>query len=106
MAKFSGVIGYAIQTETSPGVWRDSITRKTYSGDIIVNQQRWQQSDKVNDDFNIDNSISIIGDPFAFKNIGCMKYVEWMGTKWKIKSVSINRPRITIHIGGIYNDQI
>lgn len=105
MAKFHGVIGYAIQTETAPGVWQDKITEKEYSGDVILNQQRWQKSENANDDFNVDNSISIIADPFAFKNLGCMKYVEWMGTKWKIQSISLNRPRVTIQIGGIYHDQ-
>lgn len=105
MAKFHGVIGYAIQTETAPGVWQDIITEKEYSGDVILNQQRWQKSENVNDDFNVDNSISIIADPFAFKNLGYMKYVEWMETKWKIQSVSLNRPRVVIQIGGIYHDQ-
>ena len=44
MAKFSGVIGYAIQSETAPGVWEDQIVEKSYRGDFIFNQQRWQQS--------------------------------------------------------------
>lgn len=105
MAKFHGVIGYAVQTETAPGVWQDVITEKEYSGDVLQNQQRWQNSENLNDDFNIDNSISIVADPFVLNNLGYMKYVTWMGTKWKIKSVSINRPRVVIQIGGIYHDQ-
>lgn len=105
MAKFHGVIGYAVQTETAPGVWQDVITEKEYSGDVLQNQQRWQNSENLNDDFNVDNSISIVADPFVLNNLGYMKYVTWMSTKWKIKSVSINRPRVVIQIGGIYHDQ-
>ena len=105
MAKFYGVIGYVIQTETAPGVWQDKVTEKTYRGDVILNQQRWQKSENLNDDLNVDNSISIIADPFAFENLGHIKYIKWMGSKWKIQSLSINRPRIILQIGGIYNDQ-
>jgi len=42
MAKYYGVIGYAIQKETAPGVWEDTIIEKNYRGDVILNQQRWQ----------------------------------------------------------------
>lgn len=103
MAKYCGVIGYAIQKETSPGVWDDVITEKVYRGDIILNQQRWQPGEKVNDNFNIDNSISIVADAFAYTNFGNIKYIVWQGQKWKIQSLSINRPRIVLQIGGLYN---
>lgn len=105
MAKFYGVIGYAIQVETAPGVWQDSITTRTYRGDVLLNQQRWQTSENLNDNLNVDNTISIIADPFAFENLEHMKYVEWMGSKWKIQSLSINRPRVVLQLGGKYNDQ-
>ena len=105
MAKFHGVIGYAIQSETAPGVWRDKITERVYRGDVLLNQQRWQNSEKLNDDINIDNSISIIADPFALEHLGYMRYILWMGQKWKIQSFSINRPRVVLQIGGVYNDQ-
>lgn len=105
MAKYYGAIGYAIQTESAPGVWTDEITEKNYRGDVLLNQQRWQGSDKVNDNFNIDNSISVIADEFAYKNIGFMKYIMWHDTAWKIQSISINRPRIVIQIGGVYNGE-
>ena len=81
MAKFHGVIGYAIQTETAPGVWQDIITEKEYSGDVILNQQRWQKSENVNDDFNVDNSISIIADPFAFKKFGLYEICRMDGNE-------------------------
>lgn len=103
MAKFSGKIGYALQGEITPGVWGDTIIEKHYRGDIILNQQRWQSSEQVNDDFNIDNSISIIADEFAYEHIGFIKYIIWYGIKWKIQSISINRPRMVLQIGGVYN---
>ena len=105
LAKFYGAIGYALLAESTPGVWMDTIVEKTYRGDIIMDQRRWQSSEKVNDDVNIDNSISIIADAYAYANIGLMKYIVWNNVAWKIQSFSINRPRIVIQIGGVYNGE-
>ena len=103
MAKFHGAIGYALPGETAPGVWTDTIVEKTYRGDVILDQNRWQPGDKVNDDLDIDNSISIIADKYAYQNLGKMKYIIWEGSAWKIKSFRVNRPRIILQIGGVYN---
>ena len=105
MAKFYGAIGYARSEETVPGVWEDVIVEKNYRGDVILDQRRWRTEEKVNDDLNLDNSISILADTYAYNNIGTMKYIMWKGVTWKIQSFSINRPRIVIQIGGVYNGE-
>ena len=105
MAKFYGAIGYARSEETVPGVWEDAIVEKKYRGDIVLDQRRWRTEEKVNDDLNLDNSISILADTYAYENIGIMKYIVWKGVAWKIQSFSINRPRIVIQIGGVYNGE-
>lgn len=103
MAKYYGAIGYAIPRETAPGVWEDEVIEKNYRGDVILNQQRWQPAERVNDNFNIDNSISIIADPYAYANLGYIKYIAMHGQKWKVQSLTIKRPRIILQIGGLYN---
>jgi hypothetical protein len=103
MAKFYGVIGYAIQTETSPGVWENQITEKSYRGDVVLSQQRWQKTEELNNSLTLDNSISIIADAYAYVNSGFIKYITWNGQKWNINSLTINRPRIILQIGGLYN---
>lgn len=105
MAKFNGAIGYALPRETAPGVWTDKIVEKKYRGDVILDKRRWQPADKVNDDLNIDNSISIMADTYAYQNLGNMKYIVWDGIAWKIQSLSINRPRVVLQIGGVYNGE-
>lgn len=104
MAKFHGPVGYAETVETSPGVWKDQITVRTYDGDVIRNTSKWStSSDSTNDNLNIDNQISIVADPFAYQKFHLMKYVEFMGTKWKILSVEPKYPRLILTIGGVYN---
>ena len=105
MAKFHGAIGYALLEESSPGVWIDTIVEKNYRGDIVLDQRRFQSSENLNDNINIDNSISILADAYAYENLGFMKYIVWNKVAWKIQSFSINRPRIVLQIGGVYNGE-
>ena len=105
MAKFYGKIGYAEALETAPGVWSESITEREYFGELIRNTRRLQTGDKLNDDINVANEISIIADPFANKNFHAMRYVEFMGAKWKITNVEVQYPRLILTVGGVYNGE-
>lgn len=104
MAKWYGVIGYAETSEVTPGVWRDEIVKREYSGDIIRYISRWStSSNSTNDDLNISNQISIVADPFAYKNFHSMRYIEFMGAEWKITNVEVKYPRLILTLGGVYN---
>lgn len=79
MAKFYGKIGYANTVETKPGVYEEQIVERSYYGDLIRNTRRLQSADKVNDDINISNEISIVADPYATNNFHTMRYaVLWV----------------------------
>lgn len=103
MAKFYGRIGYSTNEETAPGIWEEVIIERNYSGDILKNTSRWQEGNTLNDNLEINNRISIIADPFATRNLGSMRYVDWMGALWKVKNVEVLSPRLIISIGGVYN---
>lgn len=103
MAKFYGAIGYATTVETSPGIWEENITEHMYAGDLGRNTRRLQSGAQVNDDLTIANEISIIADPYAYQNFHAMRYVEFMGTKWKVSNVEVQFPRLILTTGGIYN---
>lgn len=103
MGKFYGIIGYAESVETKPGVWKDEITERMYYGDVIRDTRRLQSSDTLNDNINISNEISIVADPYAYQNFHLMKYVEFMGAKWKISHIEVKYPRLILTVGGVYN---
>lgn len=105
MAKFCGIIGFAETAETEPGLWVEQITERRYFGDVFRNVGMHQSSGGVNDNINIDNQISIVADPYANQNFHHMRYVEFMGTKWKITNIEVQYPRLTLSIGGEYNGQ-
>jgi hypothetical protein len=101
--KFYGVVAYAVLTEEVPGKWKEVIVPRQYRGDITRVSRRLQSEAKVNDDIRINNEIRILADAFAYQNFQNIRYVEWMGTKWKVESVTVERPRLVLQIGGEYN---
>jgi hypothetical protein len=105
MAKFHGPIGFAVSEETKPGVWTNKITERTYTGDVKPTVRIMQTSDQINDDLNVTDQISIMADAFANENFHAMRYVEYMGALWKVSSVRVERPRLILTLGGVYNGQ-
>ena len=103
MAKFYGVIGYGDTVEVEPGIWEDQIVEHEYYGDLIKNTRKLESSGGINDDINIMNNISIVADPYANKNFHNMRYVTFMGTKWKIKNIEVEYPRRILTLGDVYN---
>ena len=103
MPKFYGSIGYAISKETAPGVWEEDIIEHQYSGDVYRNTRKLQSGNQVNDNIDISNEISILSDPFANENFHSMRYVTYMGAKWKVSSVEVRYPRLILTVGGLYN---
>ena len=104
MARYHGYVGYAIDVEAYPGVWEERISEHEYFGDVLKNRINMQQGSVINAKITISNSISIIADPFAFEHIYAMRYVTYLGKKWSIVNVSIERPRLILTLGGLYNE--
>ena len=103
MSKWYGKIGYAENVEYEPGNWEEEITERPYYGDTYRNTRLLQNSDGVNDNINIANQISIVADPYANQNFHKMRYVEFMGTRWKVTNIEVQYPRLILTIGGQYN---
>lgn len=103
MARFFGTVGYAETVETKPGVWEEQITERQYTGDVLHNSRKWVGSEYLNDNLEVSNRISIVADPFAYQNFQSIRFVEWMGTRWKVPTVEVERPRLILSIGGVYN---
>ena len=104
MGKWFGRIGYAEQLETTPGVWEEKIVERNYYGDVVRNYRKLESSGEVNDNINVSMEISIVADPYAIQNFHAMRYVEFMGSLWKVSSVEVNYPRLILSIGGLYTN--
>lgn len=102
--KFSGTVGFwKKDVEVKPSVYKSFIEERPYVGDVLKDRRSFQTSEYQNDNFSISNQISILMDLYLQQNWASIKYVKWNGFKWKVGSVDVNHPRITLTLSGVYN---
>lgn len=104
--KYHGMIGYDLTKEdpNEPGVYRPSFIEKPATGDVLNMSTKWKEDrDSSNDDIVLNKQVSIMMDPFITENFSRIRYVEYMGTKWRVESATPQYPRIILTLGGVYN---
>lgn len=101
--KFSGNIGFATSEETVPGVWVDTIVERQCRGEILQNQNRWQNTEQINDNFQLDNKFSIVLDAFLQENWTKIRYLKYQKVAWEISKIEIKHPRLILTVGSIYH---
>ena len=92
-----------METPSGSGVWIDEITEVSYFGDVTRNTRKIQAGETVNGNISVQNSISIVADAYANEHFFEIKYVEWMGSLWTVSDVEVQRPRLILSIGEVYN---
>lgn len=103
MAKYSGVIGFGTQVQTSPGVWEDVIVEHQYYGDVVRNQRRLEEGENLNKDLVVSNSISVVADAYLREHFFAIRYIKWAGTRWTVSNVEVLSPRLLLRLGEVYN---
>ena len=103
MTRFHGLVGFGPQVEIRPGVFDDVVTERAYFGDVVRNLLAQSPTENVNNDLSVSNAISIIADAYAEENFSSIRYVEWIGVRWAINNVEIQRPRLLLRLGRVYN---
>lgn len=74
--------------------------RKEKGRNIAEQFEEWDHAN-----LNVSNEFSIVADPFAYANFHSMRFIEYMGAKWKISNVEVQYPRLILTVGGVYNEQ-
>ena len=104
MTRFYGAVGYSHTVESVPGVAENVITERSYYGDVLGNTGKLVDTENLNPDIVIQGQISIVADPYAYEHFMHIKYVTWMGVRWKPSSIDATRPpRIVMRLGEVYN---
>jgi hypothetical protein len=103
MAKFAGLVGYVTQDESVPGVWSPVENPVMMKGDVIRQSLSRQNDNKVNNDVALNHRVSLLGDAYAFEQYFNIKWIELDGRKWEVSSIELQRPRIIVTIGGLWN---
>lgn len=104
MAKFYGTVGYVDTVDKGNGVFEEEVIgERPYRGDVTRTVRRFENGESLNDNLNVSNEISIVADAYAYENFCHIRYVVWMGARWKVSSVDVQRPRLILSMGGVYN---
>lgn len=104
MARFSGRVGFNSGTsETEPGVFEAVIEERSYFGDVVRNTRVLREGENLNGNLSVNNSISIVADAYALEHYFAMKYVEMSGVLWTITEVEVQRPRLLLRLGEVWN---
>ena len=101
--KWSGTIGFADTSEDAPSVYVEHLTERRYYGDVVEFGRQMQGSGQINEDVTVGNQLSVLGDPFAQSNLYAMRYVTFLGQKWKVTGVKVQYPRLILTLGGLWN---
>jgi len=101
--RFHGRVGYGDTQETSPGVHADVIVERSYFGEVTRAARSLTEGENLNPDLTVGNSISIVADAFANERFFDIRYVEWAGQLWTVTSVEVQRPRLLLRLGEVYN---
>lgn len=103
MAKFYGLVGFNTEEDDGYGVYVPGISEKYYRGDILSNYRRMDATD-INDSVVINNKFSILADTYAYEHTKDIRYIEYLGTKWKVTNAEVQRPRLILTAGGVFNE--
>lgn len=103
--RYHGKIGFTETKEVEECVWKQVITEKTYTGDMLGPGYKTENGEGINENYRLTNRISIIYDPYLSAHLHAIKYLELYGVKWEIKSATFNERRLILTLGGVYNAQ-
>lgn len=106
MSKWYGRVGYGITDESRPAIHELKIVERTYYGDVTRNVKTNESRASRNDNIELRNEFSIIADAFAYENFGAIRYLTYMGIRWKVEDVEVSHPRLLLSIGSVYNGPI
>lgn len=104
MTRFYGAVGYSHTVESEPGIAENVITERMYYGDVLGNTGRLVEADQVNPNTVIQAQISIVADPYFYEHFMKIKYITWLGVRWKPSTFDATKPpRIVVRLGEVYN---
>jgi len=103
--KWFGKVGFntTVPMEDDSDIMIHKIVERPYYGEETRLNSQWKTSGHKNDDKDINTEISIVSDPFARDHFMDIIYIEFMGEKWDVSTVTVQYPRLILSIGGIYN---
>lgn len=108
--KYVGEIGYYNEGVLKDGVYTKEVLKVKIKGDmdeLRIDKVSPSENNQQYENTSFNNFISFIPNGLIRQKIksGDLAYITLDGFKWKISSISYNRPRVKLTIGGLYNGE-
>lgn len=103
--KFYGKIGFAVTVDDGDGVWKEKITDRKYSGDVVRLIRNKEAGEHINDGLRLNSQFSILLDPWFQEHLSQIRYIEYAGANWIAETIEVQYPRVLITPGGIYHGE-
>ena len=103
--RWFGKVGYGITTKTGTDVYTEEIVERDYYGDMDRRINHVQTGEGINDNMQLNMQVRIVADAFAYEHFQAIRYVVIENSKWKVSSVEVNRPRLTLNFGSVYTEE-
>lgn len=103
--KWFGEIAFSNQELVDTDVWQDKPIVRQYYGDLNKNYKSDQLSDSINRSVSVTNTLSVVADPFLLDSFHKILYVTFANQKWRVSSVEVSYPRLTLNFGSLYLEE-
>jgi hypothetical protein len=104
--KYSGKLGFAEQTETSPGVWEETITEKDIVGDLEQRTEPFDSGEGIHPRVSTTTSVSVLAYGIGPQDHSEMRYATYAGKRWQFSSIVDEPPKLTLYFGEEYHGPI
>lgn len=102
--RYAGKLGIAEQTETSPGVWEETITEVDVVGDLVQRTETLVQEDSIHNVIGTTTSVSVLSrSGVGQQDNSNMRYLTHAGKRWMISSIVDQFPKQVLYLGGEYH---
>lgn len=107
--KYQGIIGFVDTYEydpvNHPSVYKERVIERKVVGDVLRRNSRYQNGQYIHDDLVVTNTISIVADPNILECAYQIKYITYLGAKWKVNEISVEPPRLILSLGEQYHGE-
>ncbi len=110
MAKFSGNLAVVTGYTDNTGIWQSSIRTYPIAGDFYQDNTARLSGEKVNEDLAVSMRFSFLASPnlvtILSENATAVTplYIEYMGLKLKVNSMTFQWPRIIVTVSEVWKD--
>ena len=104
--KWFGEIGYFVESENVDGIVEDHYLVQQYYGDIIKNYKSNTSENAVNENFELNNRISVVADPYLISHFHKIAWISFMDARFKVHSVELQYPRLIVNLGGVFVEEV